>query len=145
MRTNGAINMALKFPNSMNECLYFTRRKDDDSYIIAWVFKKQCPKCKGLMAKPKDPKTGRPKIRATEYTCDKCGYSEEKSNHEDSLTMNIQYKCRYCSYEGEATTAFKKKTFEGIPSYVFECGKCKKKIGITKKMKEKGSNEPDDE
>jgi len=139
--------MALKFPNSMDECIYFTRRKDDASFIIAWVFKKVCPKCnKGSMAKPRDEKTGRPKIRATEYVCDKCGYSEEKKAHEESLMVNIQYKCKYCGDEGETTTEFKRKTFEGIPSYVFECQKCHKKIGITKKMKEKGSkDEPDDE
>ncbi len=138
--------MALRFPDSMDECLYFTRRKDDNSHIIAWVFKKQCPKCKkGLMGKPKDIKTGKPKIRAAEYACDKCGYSEEKKAHEDSLLVNIQYKCRYCGNEGETTTEFKRKSFDGIPSYVFECGKCKKKIGITKKMKEKGAKDEEEE
>ncbi|HIH39698.1 TPA: hypothetical protein HA219_03190 [Candidatus Woesearchaeota archaeon] len=138
--------MALRFPDSMDECIYFTRRKDDDSYIIAWVFKKQCPKCKkGPMAKPKAPKTGRPKIRAAEYVCDKCGYSEEKKVHEESLLVNIQYRCRYCGNEGETTTEFRRKAFEGIPSYVFECQKCHKKIGITKKMKEKGSKKDEDD
>ena len=139
--------MALKFPDSTNECLYFTRRKDDDSYIIAWVFKKQCPKCKnGVMEKPRDPKTGRPKIRAVEYFCNKCSHSEEKKAHEDSLTMNIQYKCPHCGNEGEAATAYKLKSFDGMKAYLFECGKCHKKIAITKKMKEKGSkDEPDEE
>ena len=85
--------MALRFPDSMDECIYFTRRKDDDSYIIAWVFKKQCPKCKkGPMAKPKAPKTGRPKIRAAEYVCDKCGYSEEKKVHEESQQEGVAEK-----------------------------------------------------
>lgn len=140
--------MALKFPNSMDECLYFTRRKDENSHIIAWVFKKQCPKCKkGIMQKPRDEKTGRPKIRATEYICDNCGHSEEKKEHESSLIMNIQYKCPHCGNEGEATTPYVKKTFEGIPSYLFECSKCKKKIAITKKMKEKkgSKDEPDED
>ena len=139
--------MALKFPNSMDECIYFTRRKDDNSFIVAWVFKKVCPKCKGSMAKPRDEKTGRPKIRAAEYVCDKCGYSEEKKAHEESLMVNIQYKCKHCGDEGETTAEFKRKVFEGIPSYVFECQKCKKKIAITKKMKEKkgSKDEPDDE
>ncbi len=135
--------MALKFPNSTGECIYFTRRADDKSKIIAWVFKKVCPKCeKGIMEKPRDEKTGKPKIRATEYVCSKCGYSEEKKAHEESLTLNVQYTCPHCGHEGETTTPYKRKTFEGIPSHVFECGKCHKKIAITKKMKEK-KGEPD--
>ncbi len=139
--------MALKFPDSMDECLYFTRRSGDKLKIVAWVLKKQCPKCKkGVMEKPRDSKTGKPKIRATEYVCNSCGYSEEKKEHEDSLTMSIQYTCPYCGNSGESTTPYKKKTFEGIPSYVFECQKCHRKIAITKKMKEKGSkDEPDEE
>lgn len=114
--------------------------------LIAWVFKKQCPKCKkGLMAKPRDEKTGKPKIRAAEYVCENCGYAEEKKAHEESLIVNVQYKCPYCGDEGEATTPYKRKNFEGIPSYVFECQKCRKKIAITKKMKEKkgSKDEPD--
>ncbi len=139
-------DMSLKFPNSTEECLYFTRRADDDSRIIAWVFKKQCPKCKkGIMGKPKDPKTGKPKIRAKEYVCDNCGYSEDKVAHEESLVMNIQYTCPHCGNEEETTTQYKRKSFEGVPSYVFECGKCHKKIAITKRMKEKGSKDEPDE
>ncbi len=138
--------MALKFPNSMNECVYFTRRKDDKSSIIAWVYKKSCPKCKkGQMAKPRDEKTGKPKIRATEYVCPACCYTEEKKGHEESLVLNIQYKCPYCGHEGEATVPYVRKKFEGIPAYVFECSNCHKKIGITKKMKEKGSKDEEDE
>ncbi len=139
--------MSLKFPNSTDECLYFTRRSDDKSKIVAWVFKKDCPKCKkALMGKPKDEKTGKAKIRAKEYTCPECSYTEEKVEHENSLTMNIQYKCPHCGNEGEATTEYKRKSFDGIPSYIFICEKCSKKIPITKKMKEKGSkDEPDDE
>ena len=136
--------MALKFQNSTEECLYFTRRADDNSRTIAWVFKKTCPKCKkGIMQKPRDEKTGKPKIRAKEYVCDKCGYTEDKVVHEESLTMNIQYTCPHCQNEDEATTAYKLKSFDGMKAYVFECSKCKKKIGITKKMKEK-KGEADD-
>jgi predicted RNA-binding Zn-ribbon protein involved in translation (DUF1610 family) len=132
--------MALKFPNSTVECVYFTRRADDKLKIIAWAFKKQCPKCKkGLMQKPRDEKTGKAKIRATEYVCDNCGYTEEKKEHEESLTLNVQYTCPHCGNSGETTTPYKRKTFEGISSYVFECEKCHKKIAITKKMKEKKS------
>jgi DNA-directed RNA polymerase subunit M/transcription elongation factor TFIIS len=138
----------MRFPNSTEECIYFTRRADDKMKIIAWVFKKQCPKCKkGLMEKPRDPKTGKAKIRSTEYVCNNCGYSEEKKAHEESLTVNVQYKCPHCGNEGETTTAYKRKAFEGIPSFVFECQKCHKKIAITKKMKEKkgSADEPDEE
>ena len=139
--------MPLRFPDSMDECLYFTRRSDDNSKIVAWVFKMQCPKCKkGLMEKPKDPKTGRPKIRATEYICNNCGYTEEKVAHQDKLVMNVQYVCPHCQNEGETTTQYKLKSFDGMKAYVIECSKCKKKIGVTKKMKEKGSkDEPDEE
>ena len=46
--------MALKFPESMDECIYFTRRADDKSKIIAWTAKATCPKCKkGLIASGK--------------------------------------------------------------------------------------------
>ncbi|MBN2421353.1 hypothetical protein JXB27_03690 [Candidatus Woesearchaeota archaeon] len=140
--------MVLKFPNSMDECLYFSRRTiGEKGRVTAWVFKMQCPKCKkGVMGKPKDEKTGRPKIRATEYVCDSCGYSEEKAAHQEKLVMNVQYTCPFCGNEGEATTAYKLKSFDGMKAYVFECAKCHKKIGITKKMKEKGSkDEPDDD
>lgn len=98
------------------------------------------------MQKPRDEKTGKPKIRAKEYVCDKCGFTEEKAIHEESLLMNIQYTCPHCSNEGEATIQYKKKNFEGVPSYVFECDKCHKKIAIAKRMKEKSSkNEPDED
>ncbi len=138
--------MTLKLPNSMGECLYFSRRTlGDDGRATAWVLKMQCPKCKkGVMAKPRDPKTGKPKIRATEYVCDKCGYSEEKASHQDKLVMNVQYTCPHCQNEGEATTAYKLKSFDGMKAYVFDCSKCKKKIGITKKMKEKKAEAADD-
>ena len=50
--------------------------------------------------------------------------------------MEIQYTCPECGHEGEATTPYQKKTFEGVKGYVFECGGCGKKLAITKKMKE---------
>ena len=36
----------------------------------------------------------------------------------------------------EAKTEYKLKSFKGVKAYVFQCGKCGEKIGITKKMKE---------
>ena len=123
-------------PESVNECIYFTNRTLGDSgKAIAWVYKKDCPKCKkAKMGKPVEK--GKVKIRAKEYICPECGFTEEKVEHEDTLTVEIQYKCPYCGDEGEATTQYKRKTFEGVKAYVFECNKCGKKIGITKKMKE---------
>ena len=67
---------------------------------------------------------------------------------EPTLTVNIKYKCPYCGDEGEATTPYIRKTFEGVPAYVFSCSKCGKKMGITKKMKKgkkKGEPEMEDE
>ena len=51
------------------------------------------------------------------------------------LKVEVKYTCPYCGNVGEATTGYKREKFEGVPAYIFECGKCSKKIGITKKMK----------
>ena len=45
--------------------------------------------------------------------------------------------CPFCQHEGEATTEFKRKSWDGMKAYVFVCEKCGRKIGITKRMKEK--------
>ena len=128
--------MALKKPQSMDECIYFTNRATDTLRIMAWVFRKECPKCKkGIMGKP-IKKGGKPDKKADHYVCYKCAYEESNADVENGLTVNVDYKCPHCGNEGEATTEYKRKTFEGVPSYVFECGKCHKKIGITKKLKE---------
>lgn len=130
--------MALKEPESMDECLFFTRRtigEKEEGRLMAWVLKRECPKChKSTMGKPVEK--GKVKIRAKEYVCPGCGYIEEKIEHEQGCVMNVQYTCPFCKKSGEATTEYKKKTFEGVPAYIFECASCKKKIGITKKMKE---------
>ena len=128
--------MALKEPQSTKECIYFTNRiLDNDGRIRAWVFKKECPECKkGVMGKP--VVKGKVKIRATEYVCPECGHTEQKAEHEESLTMSIQYTCPHCGKSGEATTSYKRKTFQGVPSNVFTCNDCNEKIAITKKMKE---------
>ena len=44
--------MALKKPGSAEECVYFTNRTIGDGRAMAWVFRKECPKCKGIMGKP---------------------------------------------------------------------------------------------
>ena len=137
----------MKEPQSINECVYFTNRiLDNEGYIRAWVLKENCPKCnKALMSKPKDPKTGKPKIRATEYVCPECGYKEEKTEHEEKLTVSIKYKCPHCGNESEIQIPFKRKKVqrfneekqkkETVESLRFSCSKCSKDIDITKKMK----------
>ncbi|MBU0472267.1 MAG: hypothetical protein KKF89_01855 [Nanoarchaeota archaeon] len=126
--------MALKFPESMDECIYFTRRKIDNSTIVAWVFKEKCPEChKALMGKPVEK--GKVKIRAGEYVCPECNYTVEKGEYEDTLTCNIQYVCPFCQHKGEAQAPFKRKKFKGVDAVVFLCEKCGEKIAVTKKMK----------
>lgn len=128
--------MALKEPESMDECIYFTRRKleDNKGSIMAWVFKKECPKCgKALMGKPRGGE-GKVKIRAKEYECPECGYAVSKEEYEPTLECSIKYECQSCGNKGEAAVPFVRKSFKGVKAIVFQCGKCGEKIGITKKM-----------
>ncbi|MBI4451846.1 hypothetical protein HY637_00315 [Candidatus Woesearchaeota archaeon] len=128
--------MALKKPKSIEECIYFTNRTIGDGRAMAWVFRKQCPKCKkAVMGKPQK-KSGKIDKKADHYVCYSCGYTEMNEQVENSLVINVEYKCPHCGNEGETATEYKRKSFEGVPSYVFECQKCKKKIGLTKKLKE---------
>lgn len=115
----------------MEECLYFTNRGE----ILAWVYKKECPEChKARMGKPVEK--GKIKIRAKEYVCPECGYTEEKAEHEESLTLECQYTCPECDKEGESTGQYKRKTFQGVPSFIIECEHCNAKIPLTKKLKD---------
>ncbi len=132
-----AIDMALKKPNSMDECVYFTSRSIGDGYATAWVFRESCPKCKkAMMGKPKDSKTGKTQIRAKEYICPACKFTMEKQTYEDTLTVNIEYTCPSCKKDGETTVPYKRKKVEGVDAVKFECGSCKARILITKKMKD---------
>ncbi|MCF7901238.1 hypothetical protein K9L67_03350, partial [Candidatus Woesearchaeota archaeon] len=126
--------MSLKQPESMEEVIYFTRRTlEPKGRVVAWTFKQECSKCKkALMGKPVDK--GKVKIRATEYVCPECGYSEDKKEHEDKAEVFVEYTCPFCEHSGETTTPFKRKTWQGRPAYVFICDSCKEKIGITKRM-----------
>lgn len=141
--------MALKQPESMDECVYFTRRAVDSGKVMCWVFRETCPKCKkGLMTKPYDEKAGKFKVRAKEYLCGECGHSVPKQEYEDTLTANIQYTCPHCGKQGETQVPYKRKTYQGVKAIVFECNDCGKKIPITKKMKaakKKGKKSPVDE
>jgi len=138
--------MTLRQPKSMDECIYFTNRLLDKGKIKAWVFREMCPKCgKGLMGKPRDEKTGKPKIRATEYACPECKYSVEKGEYEDTLTINIEYTCPYCGNKDELQMSYQRKKVqrfneekgkkESVDAIRFQCSKCKENIDVTKKMK----------
>lgn len=136
--------MALRQPESTEECVYYTRRTVDKGQVTCWVFREKCPKCgKAVMGKPKDERTGKVKIRAKEYVCPQCNYTVQKEQHEDTLTANISYTCPHCQNKGETQIPFKRKSFEGIKALVFLCDKCKQKIPITKKMKAVGEQEED--
>ena len=143
--------MALRQPESMDECVYFTQRFLDrgKGSVKVWVFKQVCPKCKkAIMGKARDKK-GKVLTRANEFVCPSCSYTVEKQVYEESLTANAEYKCPSCSSSGEAQIPFKRKNSEGIPTLRFQCAKCKANIDVTKKMKEKkkgkGAEVPDNE
>ena len=85
------------------------------------------------MGKPVEK--GKVKIRATEYVCGECGYTEQKADHEAKLTLSVAYTCPKCDNKGEIEVPYKRKSFDGVPAFVFQCAKCGEKIGITKKMK----------
>lgn len=127
--------MKLTPPQSMEECIYFTNRALGDSPLIAWVYRKTCPTCKkAKMGKP--VVKGKVKTRAAEYTCQACGYAEEKEQHEESLMLEAMYTCPACGKEGEGSGQYKRKNYLGVPSYLVECQHCGEKIPVTKKLKE---------
>ncbi len=139
--------MTLKQPNSVDECVYFTRRTlMETGKVMAWAFKQLCPKCKkAMMGKPTED--GKVKIRAKEYVCPACKYTVEKTAYEDTLTCDVVYTCPKCKHQGEASVPYKRKAWQGVKAIVFECGKCREKLGVTKKMKEgkkKGEEDADD-
>ena len=127
--------MSLKSPNSMEECLYFTNRSVGEGYAKAWVYRKECPKCKKERLGKPIKKNGKVDKKAAYYECKECKYQESNEQVENSVKLEVQYKCPYCGNESETTAEYKRKFFEGVPSYVFGCGKCGKEIGLTKKMK----------
>ena len=116
---------------------------------VTWVFRENCPKCeKAKMGKPVDEKTGHAKIRAKEFVCPECGYTEEKEEYESKLVANIKYTCPKCKKDGEIQIPYKRKKVDGVDALVFNCKACNEKILITKKMKDpkaKGSSVEDDE
>ena len=137
--------MALAKPKSAEDCVYFTNRTFDSGRAMAWVFRKQCPKCKKDVLRKPSTKSGKPDKKSPIYVCKSCGYEEKNEEVENSLIVNVEYKCPDCGNESQTTTDYKRKTFEGVPSFVFECQNCRKKIGLTKKMKEGKKKKSSDE
>lgn len=139
--------MELRQPKSMSELVYFTNRTIlPYGKAKVWVFRENCPECnKGLMGKPVDPKTGKPKTRAKEYVCPECSHTAESEEYEDTLTANIEYTCPKCKKQGSVQVPFKRQKVTitdpetgkkvRADAVVFECGSCGEKINITKKMK----------
>lgn len=128
--------MECKEPESMDELIYFTRRTlEPKGRVMAWTRKKECPSCKkALMGKPVEK--GKVKIRAATYVCPACGYTEEKKEHEESLTLCADYECPACGKDGVSSAPHKRKTYQGVPSFVVACEHCGHAIALTKKMKE---------
>jgi len=133
-------------PTSMEELVYFTNRKVGDGNIMAWVYRKKCPKCgKAKMGKPRDEKTGKAKIRADKYVCPECSYTVDKEEYEETLTLEVKYTCPKCKHQGEIEVPFKRKKTKifneekqkkvTVDAVVFECENCNEKIAVTKKMK----------
>ncbi len=119
----------------MDEVVYYTRRTiGENGKILAWVLRIDCPSCgRAKMGKP--VAKGKVQRRANEYVCPACGHTEGKEEHEPKLCVDVIYTCPFCSFSGEARTEYKRKSFQGVPSYVFVCAGCSEKIGVTRKMK----------
>ena len=134
-------------PKNMDDLVYFTKRGVGvKGHVMAWVYRGDCPACKkGTMGKPRDPKTGKAKIRATVYQCPECNNEIAKQAYEDSLHCEVKYTCPHCVKAGEASVPFKRKKMQvfdeetqkkvSVDTIRFACGHCGKSIDITKKMK----------
>lgn len=127
----------------MDDCVYFTRRTLGNGQAMAWVLRGLCPKCgKGRMGKPFDAKTGKYKVRAKIYICPSCAYEVPSEEYAGTLECNIKYTCPHCRAPGEARIPFKRVRYQGVPSLVFDCGKCRQRIAIAELRKDKGKGAP---
>lgn len=125
--------MSLRLPESTEECLYFTNR----GHIIAWVYRKECPRChKARMGKPVDAR-GKVKIRAKEYQCPHCKHTEDQETYEASVKIEAVYTCPKCKKKGESIAEYQRKNYQGIPSYMVICQHCGEKMALTKKLRGK--------
>lgn len=128
-----------EYPETMDELLYFTnRRLPDGTKILAVVERKDCPECgKEKMGKPINEKTGKVKTRAKEYVCPNCGHEEPKKAHEESLELDIQYTNSEQTEVKRTKTPYKRRTWKGMKSFVFENEFTGERMGITKRLKTK--------
>lgn len=126
-------------PKSMDELVSHTLRElPNGGKIRLWANKQECPKChKAKMCKPKDKKTGRPKIRAKEYICPECDFTQEKEEYEDTLMAEAIYTCPECKKDGEWEGPFKRKNIQGAKTIRVVCEHCGAFIDVTKKFKAK--------
>lgn len=135
----------MREPKSAEECIYYTKRNDSQGKMTVWVFKEMCPECgKGLMGKPRDPKTKKVKIRSKEYVCPECGHTVEKVQYEDTLTACCKYEC-LCGHKDSVKVPFQRRKVRKfdeekqkkvtVEALVVICGGCGKKLLVTKKMK----------
>ena len=128
--------MGLQLPESLADCLYFTNR----GYVIAWVYRQECPKChQGKIGKP--IVKGKVQSKAKEYVCPSCGYREDTATHEASVKLEASYTCPACHQKGESVGEYKRKKLKGIPSYIVACQHCGEKMPLTKKLRGIGSQE----
>ena len=140
--------MALRKPESMEECFYFSNRAIGEGKAMAWVMRPQCPACKkGLLGKP-IKKNGKPDKKAEYYECPECKHRETDESLSSSLAVSVEDICPHCRHAGETTTPYQRKKFKGADAFIFLCQKCGEKIPITKKLKEikgaMGAKEADD-
>ena len=126
-----------QFPESMEDLVYMTNRSlDNDGKIAVWVYRQDCPECgKAKMTKPKDPKTGKYKIRAKEYVCSECNHSVEKDEYEPTLEAQADLTCPNCKKHSEVILPFKRKKTYGVNTLPVPCPDCGHVIQVTKKMK----------
>jgi len=139
--------MSLKEPVSMDDLVYFSRRKlGEHGKVICWAYRKVCTKCKkAKMGKPINPKTGRPKSRSKEYVCPGCSLTLEKEEYENTLILEAKYTCPHCKKPGESTAPFIKKSFRvfdekkqkkvSVKAIRLTCEHCTGNIDITPRMK----------
>ena len=85
------------------------------------------------MGKPVEK--GKVKLRSDQYVCPSCSYTEEKVEHEESLTLEAAYTCPKCGKKGESTAPYQRKNYKGVQAYLVECQHCGEKIPLTKKLK----------
>jgi len=133
-------------PKSMTECVYFTNRIVGNGKLKAWVFREMCTQCKkGLMGKPVNPKTKKPKRTAKEYVCPECKFTVPEKEYENQLKLNVKYTCPSCNAQDEIQVPYlrkrilrfdeEKKKKVAIESVRFQCSKCSGNIDVTKKLK----------